>query len=355
MRRVPLAALFACISCVLCSPFDPHEFPSSQKLPYFDGWFFRLTGPNVSASVILGGFKPIGSSSYNTTWAAMMLYKNQKMSTKQFFLDQTMVTISPDASSERGIPSAFDWAASTPQLQGSFAINDSTANLDFKTDSLEISFDMKDRVPWDRSGPDSSGPEGWVGKTLPLPCHYYVHSLGSATNFRIKSDGETVQGQGFTHMETNYGQNFPSGWLWVQGVSADGAVQLMLTGGLFNIGPIPTHTFLLGFRSPDLNLDLRTTDLDVFKHRFNASEGWLEMSARSPLGQTRLSMNVSTPVSTFSDALYFPTPNGFTNIPGAVESYAAQVSIEVTKGSVTQRHVIQLGALEFGGTYRTTS
>ena len=34
-------------------------------------------------------------------------------------------------------------------------------------------------------------------------------------------DGQTISGNALVHMEKNWGDSFPSGWLWLQGVNAE--------------------------------------------------------------------------------------------------------------------------------------
>ena len=41
------------------------------------------------------------------------------------------------------------------------------------------------RVPWDARSPDTYGPEGWLSRTGLLPCHYFVHSFGSRTQYAL--------------------------------------------------------------------------------------------------------------------------------------------------------------------------
>ena len=148
---------------------------------------------------------------------------------------------------------------------------------------------------WDRA------PEGWLGKTGLLPCHYAVHSLGSDATYHVEllddgsgstpartdadadtdtdtgtdtgtdTDGGTGspsalnsagasdpdipatplrvwEGAGQAHLEANFGVAFPEGWCWVNAIGppvataseAEGALstpRLTLTGGRFQIGP----------------------------------------------------------------------------------------------------------------------
>ena len=130
---------------------------------------------------------------------------------------------------------------------------------------------------------------------------------------------------------------------------------------------VATSTWIVGFRSPKLHWDLRTTDLDVFEHTFNATEGWLRLTATSVQGLSQhsssgsgkhvreLRLNVTAPRGSFSDPLFFPTTHGFSNKPGCVESYASTMLIGAFEnGLLVEQHTILFAALEFGGAFRGT-
>lgn len=81
----------------------------------------------------------------------------------------------------------------------------------------------------------SRGPEGWIQHLgLVLPLHWYVHSSSAPALFSIqhtpssnttrneKEGGGELQnavaaGLGLIHIEKNWGQAFPSGWMWAHG------------------------------------------------------------------------------------------------------------------------------------------
>merc|ERR1712113_1370138 len=71
-------------------------------------------------------------------------------------------------------------------------------------------------------------------------------------------------------------------------------------------------------------------------------------------GERHLELEVSAPGNTFSDPLYFPTPEGWSNDPGSVESYKAMASVKLFKrsGELLEAVDISQTALEFGGSYR---
>jgi hypothetical protein len=73
---------------------------------------------------------------------------------------------------------------------------------------------IKGRRAWNEASPNSKdGPEGWLGRTGLLPCHYSVQSLGSIAEYKVEMPGGgSSQGTGVAHVETNYGVAFPKGW-----------------------------------------------------------------------------------------------------------------------------------------------
>ena len=77
-----------------------------------------------------------------------------------------------------------------------------------------IAATIKGRRAWNEASPNSKdGPEGWLGRTGLLPCHYVVQSLGSSAEYRVEMPGRgSSHGVGVAHVETNYGVAFPKGW-----------------------------------------------------------------------------------------------------------------------------------------------
>lgn len=131
--------------------------------------------------------------------------------------------------------------------------------------------------------PDSAGPEGVFGDLDGLlPCHYYIQSLRSETEYCITThQGGTAAtadrprqkladrcGTGLAHLETNYGAAFPDSWIWVQAVSPTASI--MVTGGRFIVAGVVTHTYLIGYRDNFRSWDYRTTELDKVNVTFDS-------------------------------------------------------------------------------------
>ncbi|CAM9902697.1 unnamed protein product [Laminaria digitata] len=236
--------------------------------------------------------------------------------------------------------------------------------------------------------------------------------MGSEAGYSLKATDapRAVVGRGSMHMEANYGESFPTGWVWAQGCSAteglygnvfqDGEVvddgsgfssdtkggsgtgigdggdeeesmetpaRFVLTGGRFVIGPVTTNSFVMAFRSKEHSWNFRSTDLDRIAVKASRAENRLKLVARSWGGNRVLKADIHAPAASFGSAIYVPTPEGFSDAPGCVESYAATATFRLyTKGDkadgdgVTRPLVLReevefkLAALEFGGDFQDT-
>lgn len=98
-------------------------------------------------------------------------------------------------------------------------------------------------------------PEGWLVH-LPLPLHWHVHSLSSKANFQLSIPSLALseadqRGTANVHQEKNWANSFPSAHIWVQARDPHTSRGICLAGGKI----LGMHAFLLGYRSPELNLD----------------------------------------------------------------------------------------------------
>mmetsp|Transcript_13705 Transcript_13705/g.44762 ORF Transcript_13705/g.44762 Transcript_13705/m.44762 type:complete len:384 (-) Transcript_13705:471-1622(-) len=366
---------------VLGSPFDPHPLPDARA--FFEGWYLRVTDheQNRSFAVVLGSLQPQGWAGLKETWAALIVDgggattlsqrvgDSSAILTEQIFPLGTTVTTGDQRlpvtrEPVDGDPSSFDYTTGA----GSFSVRDDTAELRMAFPSYMVQVSTRRRVPWSLSHPDSDGPEGtlfpWARGAL-LPCHYFVHSLGSEATYRLTPtalDAATppLSGAGLAHMEANYGAAFPNSWIWTQGVAPGGRAQFVATALAVEVGSTElVDIFAVAFRSPTLNLTLRTPDLDIVKLQREPCAGRLTVEARNLLGGRRATLRISsTSISGqprgFSAPLYTPTRHGFSTDPGCVESFTALATLSVkdAAGTVLSTEHFLLAALEFGGGWR---
>ena len=179
------------------------------------------------------------------------------------------------------------------------------------------------------------------------------------------------------HIERNWGDSFPTGWVWAQASAPFGEAFLVLTGGRFVIGPITTDSHVIGLRTrgggggggrggrggmrrrnrdgaQSLSWDFRTTDLDRIVERRDACGGGLVLNATSRDRQRRLELHFSAPPASFGEPIPVPTVSeGFSARPGCRESYTAVVEIAAwQRQELVFTRRVPRAVLEFGGEFQ---
>jgi hypothetical protein len=84
-------------------------------------------------------------------------------------------------------------------------------------------------VLWDIHKSEN-GPEGWARYLTIIPTHWYVYSLGSTVEYSFTNleKGIDNQGAGWGHVGKNWGEAFPAGHVWTQGISPANTSQVNL-------------------------------------------------------------------------------------------------------------------------------
>lgn len=205
-----------------------------------------------------------------------------------------------------------------------------------------------------------TGPEGWL-HILPLPLHWFVYSLASPGSYRWSNltSKEVLEGHGFLHQEKNWGNSFPSEWIWTEGYDSVQNVTYAGVFGTLNFGPLPVPAMLFGYRNYKcgLSIDFRPDNSFATKE-LNPCNGTALVTIRS--ARYTVSLEISAPQSTFGTCLCGPMPNGFS--PVVTESFVSTSRIQVKEhstwwetvyrsGTIIEDVVIQGAALEFGGAY----
>ena len=131
---------------------------------------------------------------------------------------------------------------------------DGCTTYNLESDEWKLRATVKSRVAW---SPDqrTQTPEGLLVH-LPLPLHWHVHSLSSKTDFQLDIVSrnlaeEDKQGVAYVHQEKNWADSFPSAHVWVQARDHARSRGICLAGGKI----MGMKAFLLGYRSPALNID----------------------------------------------------------------------------------------------------
>ncbi|KAH7095611.1 hypothetical protein FB567DRAFT_34783 [Paraphoma chrysanthemicola] len=123
-----------------------------------------------------------------------------------------------------------------------------------KADDWSFEANSDTYTPWSKT---KNTPEGWM-INLPFPLHWHVHSLCSPCTFTLSipplgTEFPLLDGSGHAtfHQEKNWANSFPKSHMWVQAWDAAEEKGVCLAGGKI----LGQTAYLLGYRSPSLNLD----------------------------------------------------------------------------------------------------
>ncbi|KAG0603364.1 hypothetical protein M758_10G087700 [Ceratodon purpureus] len=360
-------------------PLDPHKPNFSEVLPEplrpypsFEGWFVRIWDPqqNFSAAVILATnyatdesqvtllFAPgkevkreggRDSVQYGYTYALAAKTKDAKFTTKEH---------DEEWDDNRGEePEGFEWEANGI---GRISVTPHVTDLDFTVEGYRFKAHLTKELLWD-AHKSEKGPEGWARFVTIIPTHWYVYSLGSSVEYSFSNPEEKIhsEGSGFGHVEKNWGQTFPAGHVWTQAFSADNTAQVCCSGAYFKTPGEKLSTpyiFVLGYRSPKLQLDFRTNDLGIVFKDINlaARESRFSVTAVGP--SHTVEIMAYAPYETFSDPVLAPVTKTDWE-PACRESYVATAEVKVYEHlawgipgteKLVETQKFEFAALEFG-------
>ena len=369
-------------------PMEPHA--SMLRRRWFEGWFLRFVDHAAASSVAV----VFGSLRKNALTAAerrfdehllLVAYSigdDNSQWTESLILDGTTVRV--DGGGNDGLGPRVSWWSG--QHGGMHIAGDvATLDLQLPTGLRLVANVSGPRVLWDPRRPNEGGPEGWLSRTGLLPCHYFVHTFGSRGTYTLRHGRGSARRDlrdrdALVHIERNWGDSFPTAWVWAQAAAPGGSAFFVLTGGRFVIGPLTTDSYVIGLRalnggahSPNnaFSWDFRTTDLDRVREVRAPCEGVLLVNATSRDGRRRLELVLAAPMSSFGKRIPVPTAtHGFSSEHGCRESYTATAHIAAyDMVPVTSRRTesiwpraqrvptlrlrmqVPLAALEFGGSF----
>lgn len=132
--------------------------------------------------------------------------------------------------------------------------SDSSTTYNFEAPEWSLHATAKVRTAWFPERKKET-PEGWLVH-LPLPLHWHVHTLSSRAVYQLDIPSlslphDETRGIAYVHQEKNWASSFPSAHVWVQARDPHNQRGICLAGGKI----LGMHAFLLGYRSPSLNLD----------------------------------------------------------------------------------------------------
>ena len=233
--------------------------------------------------------------------------------------------------------------------------DDSSVEYSLHHESFAFSASATPGVPWSEN---ANTPEDIFIKA-PLPLHWHVQTLSAPCKFELAlQDYDLPQsdasGEATVHQEKNWATSFPSAHMWVQ--CREGNRGICCAGGKI----LGMEAFLLGYRSPDLNVDFRPP----FALRFlgvgpfmSYNTDWENRSFELTLQsfRQRISVHAQAPKGSFFP-LSAPFPEGhrdnFLN-----ESFQAKISVKIYEASwigpwrLVREDVFERGSLEFGGAF----
>lgn len=328
------------------SVFMPPQ-PAPLFGPWFEGWYIRVVDSSNHlsfATITTTGThekKFLMSEPYPPGYKAFVFApKNPREAfSVEEFPKQTQL-IRPGL-----VPRKELWKAS-----GGSELTLSGLDLRMNESSYRIEISFGQHTPWNPQNVNW-GPAGVAGFLPMLPLQWFVVSTKTEVTYRItKPDGTKIQGQGFAHIEKNWGKTFPQAWMWIQGISKNGEHQLAIAGGPLKLGPSTLTTFLVGVRGPDLSVDINPAQGPQVKYETWSDPCNGRFRIRAKNLRYKVEVLASAPRETFVP-LAIPTSQGYLkNL--AQESFYSTVRVKVWDfGKLIYKHEHSASALEFGADY----
>lgn len=259
----------------------------------------------------------------------------------------------PEAMEMKKTGSGEDFILDVPGIGYAKWTSNDVTEYDLKHEAFTFKATTSDRVPWSSS---TETPEGLL-VNLPLPLHWHVQSLASSAKCSLQIIDYDVPVSDTTatvHQEKNWAFSFPSAHMWV--CARDGDRGLCLAGGEI----LGMEAFLLGYRSPDLNLDfrppfaVRVAGISPF---MSYSTRWEDRSFKLSVQSFRqkIEIKAKAPKGSFF-SLSPPFPEGHReNYLG--QSFQAVVEVKIYESGwfgaweLVKEDVFERAGLEFGAGY----
>jgi hypothetical protein len=326
------------------SPLNPQ--PIAARGPFFQGWLTRAIDHDNDRSVVLivASFSADRSATYTEHYVFCSVTEHDATRTFTAFPDANAVTVS-GPSEPRGLD--VRWSA---EGVGQFHFTDALCVADFTFgDALSVSLKVTNRKPWVEAGSD--GPEGWLGHTNLLPSRYYIHSVGSDAEYSLRLDHRQLVGRGFSHMECNYGNIFPRGWVWSEAIAPENESSFSLVIGKIVVGPFEPFisTFYLRRRNGRTAV-FRTTDLDRVSYVLDGIGRFARIEFASRFTRKRAVLEITATEPSFHK-VFVPTAKGMSDAPGCEETYTAVATVVYDEDGVKESYSFPLTAFEFGGSF----
>jgi tocopherol cyclase len=332
---------------------NPHV--PATKGPWFEGWYTRVQDPATgrSIAVIVASYLPSGEN-YQigkdyTGYINVLVSEGNGAPTLSYtvFPQHTRSLVGGVAVTANPLPlspAQFRWEA-----DGFGYITQSDIHLSIP-DVVDIDIDTHNRLPFDRSDTNRR-PEGVLAQ-LPLPLNWFIHSVGSDAHYRIRlaQSPAQVEGNGYAHLEKNWGAQFPLGWIWGQGINRDNSAQFVVSRAEVDFVAFVLDAWVFAFRKDGRQWDYRFDMKDAVLH--SSIEPCAATAHLQVVMATQtLDVEFDAPPDTFG-AVSVPSPNGFLE-NGGVESFSANVKVTVSEnGNVVAQESFENAAFELGASYQ---
>ena len=323
----------------------------------FQGWLLRSIDHDHSLSfmVIIGAYSPKFSRAYSQHYIYLSVHTPEGFFYAHKVLSPGDISISETSATELSLL----WKS---QRHGVIMLTPSMCRVNVTVDGLRIESNSTSSLHWAEDSALSNGPEGWLGRTCLLPCKYFVHSLGSPTDYVLtiknKSSPKQLSGHALTHIEGNSGNSFPRGWIWSQGMDKLAKHSVLIVGGIFSVGPVEIKSWVISIRIPDKSpLTFRTTDLHKIQYYCDPSAGFIDVTAQSRQYKVNVFIESNMSASQFeSPTVFTPSADGFNQNLNCRETFTAIAKVKVVnKDNIVGGNVsfeVPFTALEFGGILR---
>jgi hypothetical protein len=309
--------------------------------PWYEGWYIRVTDPSgFSFGTISTSHTPkfqrLRDSSVLPGYVAFLYKEPKDTATKsvEFYPERTHVAVEEEH---------FTWTA-----DGFGNLSDRAVDFKFPQGE-EVSITFGDRKPWSEMHSDW-GPAGPATFIPFAPMFWYVDSIGTPVKYRVKVKGGRVyEGQGYAHVEKNWGRIFPRAWMWLQAVAPANDAYVALAGGPLGIKPAELTTFFIGYKTKNIDIEIRPDKLARYDTVINAKEGYFRIDARTL--RDRIVIESEADPASFAP-VSIPTPRGY-EPNGGVESFSAVIKVSAYRdGTLLEERRFANGALEFGADYQ---
>lgn len=319
------------------------------QAPFFQGWMVRSVdiSKNLSIVTIIGCYSNKSSNSFDQFYIYSCIQQGEKYQIFDSIISNENISIQIDKFNKG---KSISWIDSR---FGHFKLGESTVEIDLKfPNNLQINILSNERIPWCEGDCLFPGPEGWLSLfSSLLPCHYFVHSLKSKTDYSINFLDERIIGKSLTHIEGNHGTAFPDGWVWSQAINQNDDSYCLVIGKI-TIGPLsPMNSCLYIKRSKGKAFIFRSIDLSNIKYKLDGITRKAEIEFISIFDQLKAKIVITDYER--GHLVMIPTIKGFLNNPGCRESYFSKACIVIEDKLNGSKEILDfpMAAFEFGGSF----